>query len=290
MHNIYSVLGVSEDDVVIDLRYCIVYMLHEGSMDLSEAWVYDPIIDRFKSYTHQNVVHLNRIAVDHRDCLIFDLQLIDPNIAIQEIVDKVSEILWELLPWPKGLELEDRWREVRIFTVGTPASVEEDLAAYIEAVRRSKTEIRPAVVSEAQAIIDLHSDTVRRVNSADYSPEQIGRWIGKRRVEITESMIQQGQYWVCVDETGKLLGIGHLSEEEITGLYVHADYLREGIGSALLTRLEQELRSRGVLESQVDSTLTAAGFYRKMGYVEIGRKKVGDAMLEVICMRKMFPG
>lgn len=288
MHNIYSVLGVSEDNVVVNLRYCIVYMLHEGSMDLREAWVCDPIIDRFKSYTHQNAVHLNRIAVDHRDCLLFDLQLIDPNVAIQEIVDEVSEILGELLPWPKGLEIEDRWREVRIFTVGTPASVEEDLTAYIEAVRRAKTEIRQAVVSEAQAIIALHSDTVRRVNSADYSPEQIGRWIGKRRVEITESMIQQGQYWGCVDEMGKLLGVGNLSEHEIKGLYIHADYLREGIGSALLARMEQELRARGVLESQVDSTLTAAGFYRKMGYVEVGRKQVGDVMLEVICMRKMF--
>ena len=290
MHNIYSVLGVSEDDVVVNLRYGIVYLLHEGCMDLSETWVYDPIIDRFKSYTHQNAVHLNRIAVDHRDCLLFDLQLIDPNVAIQEVVDEVSEILGELLPWPKGLEREDRWREVRIFTVGAPASVEEDLAAYIEAVRRTKTEIRPAVVSEAQAIIDLHSNTVRRVNSADYSPEQIGRWIGRRRVEIAESMIQQGQYWVCVDETGKLLGFGNLSENEIKGLYIHADYLREGIGSALLARLEQELRARGMLESQVDSTVTAAGFYRKMGYVEIGRKQVGDAMLEVICMRKMFQG
>lgn len=290
MHNIYSVLGVSEDDVVVNLRYCIMYLLHEGCMDLSEAWVYNPIIDRFKSYTHQNAVQLNRIAVDHRDCLLFDLQLIDPNVAIQEVVDEVSEILCELLPWPKGLAIEDRWREVRIFTVGTPASVEEDLTAYIEVVRRTKTEIRPAVVSEAQAIIDLHSDTVRRVNSADYSPEQIGRWIGKRRVEITEAMIQQGQYWVCVDETGKLLGVGNLSENEIKGLYIHADYLCEGIGSALLARMEQELRARGMLESQIDSTVTAAGFYCKMGYVEIGRKKVGDAMLEVICMRKMFQG
>ncbi|MCG3769419.1 MAG: hypothetical protein JW384_00541 [Nitrosomonadaceae bacterium] len=178
MHNIYSVLGVSEDDVVVNLRYCIMYLLHEGCMDLSEAWVYNPIIDRFKSYTHQNAVQLNRIAVDHRDCLLFDLQLIDPNVAIQEVVDEVSEILCELLPWPKGLAIEDRWREVRIFTVGTPASVEEDLTAYIEVVRRTKTEIRPAVVSEAQAIIDLHSDTVRRVNSAVYSQEQIGLCFG----------------------------------------------------------------------------------------------------------------
>ena len=64
MQNIYTVLGVSEDDVVVDLRYCVIYILHEDILDLSEEWVHRPIIDRFRGYTRQGAVHLNRIAVD----------------------------------------------------------------------------------------------------------------------------------------------------------------------------------------------------------------------------------
>jgi hypothetical protein len=139
MHELYSILGVSEDDIDIDIRYCITYVLREGILDLSEAWVHRPIIERFRGYTHQNAVRLHRIAVDQDDCIVFHLQLVNPDIAIQEIVDEIHGALCELLPWPQALEIENLWYEVRIFTVGDPEAVEKDLAAYLEAVRRSKS-------------------------------------------------------------------------------------------------------------------------------------------------------
>jgi hypothetical protein len=59
-------------------------------------------------------------------------------VAIQEVVDDILDLLSERLPWPHALEGEHPWREVRIFTIGTPETAEKDLTAYIEAVRRSK--------------------------------------------------------------------------------------------------------------------------------------------------------
>ncbi len=140
MKELYSVLGVSEDDIVVNLRYCVIYALREGILALSEEWVHRPIIERFRDYTHQNAIRVNRIAVDHDDCIVFDLRLVDPDVAIQEIVNDISDVLCELLPWPHALEVEHPWREVRIFTIGDPASVEQELLAYIQAVRRSKLE------------------------------------------------------------------------------------------------------------------------------------------------------
>ena len=139
MHNIYSTLEISEDDVVVDLRFCVIYILHEDILDLSEEWIHHPIIDRFRSYTHQNAVHLNRIGVDRGDCIVFDLQLVNPEVPIQDIVDDIYDILCELLPWPQTLSVDSPWREVQILTVGTPESVEKDLMAYIEAVRLSRS-------------------------------------------------------------------------------------------------------------------------------------------------------
>ena len=138
MHDLYSILSVSADDIVIDIHYCIIYVLREGMLDLSEAWVHRPIIERFRGYTHQNAIRLNRIAVAHDDCLVFALQLVDPDVAIQEIVDDISDLLRELLPWPPTLEGEHPWREVRICTIGAPEAAEKEIRAYIEAVRRSK--------------------------------------------------------------------------------------------------------------------------------------------------------
>ena len=138
MHDLYSILGVSEDDVDVYIRYGITYILREGLLDLSEAWVHRPIIERFRGYTHQNAVRLQRIAVDRDDCIVFDLQLVNPDVAIQEIVDEIHAVLCELLPWPQALETDNPWREIRIFTIGDPEAAEKDLAAYLEAVRRSK--------------------------------------------------------------------------------------------------------------------------------------------------------
>jgi hypothetical protein len=138
MHDLYSISSVSADDIVIDIRYCIIYVLREGMLDLSEAWVHRPILEKFRGYTHQNAIRLNRIAVAHDDCLVFALQLVDPNVAIQEIVDDIRDLLRELLPWPPTLEVEHPWREVRICTIGAPEAAEKEIRAYIEAVRRSK--------------------------------------------------------------------------------------------------------------------------------------------------------
>ena len=46
MKDIYRILGVSEDDVDVNIRYCIIYVLHKGILDLSEAWVHQPVIER----------------------------------------------------------------------------------------------------------------------------------------------------------------------------------------------------------------------------------------------------
>jgi hypothetical protein len=140
MHDLYRILGVSEDDVDADIRYRITYILREGMLDLSEAWIHRPIIERFRGYTHQNAIRLQRIAIDRDDCIVFDLQLVNPDVAIQEIVDAIDAALGELLPWPRALERGNPWREIGIFTIGDPEAAERDLAAYLEAVRRSKPE------------------------------------------------------------------------------------------------------------------------------------------------------
>jgi len=140
MDDLYNILGVSEDDIVVDVRYCLLYILREDILDLREAWVQRAIMERFQGYTHQNALRLHRIAVAHDDCIVFDLQLVDPDVAIQEIADDISDVLSALLPWPHALEVASPWREVRILTIGAPEAAEQEITAYIEAVRRSQSD------------------------------------------------------------------------------------------------------------------------------------------------------
>ena len=140
MDDLSNSLGVSEDDIVVDVRYCLLYILRKENLDLREAWVQRAIMERFQGYTHQNAIRLHRIAVAHDDCLVFDLQLMNPDVAIQEIVDTISDELRDLLRWPHAPEVAHPWREIRILTLGAPESAEETIMAYIEAVRRSTSD------------------------------------------------------------------------------------------------------------------------------------------------------
>jgi hypothetical protein len=128
------------DDIVVDVRYGILYVLRKDILDLREDWVSRPIMERFQGYTHQNAIRLNRLAVAHDDCLVYDFHLVDPDVAIQQIVDDISDVLRECLPWPHAHAVEHPWREIRIVTLDAPASAEQEITAYIEAVRRSKSE------------------------------------------------------------------------------------------------------------------------------------------------------
>ena len=40
MDDLYNILGVPEDDIVVDVRYCILYILHKDILDLREEWVH----------------------------------------------------------------------------------------------------------------------------------------------------------------------------------------------------------------------------------------------------------
>ena len=78
-----------------------------------------------------------------------------------------------------------------------------------------------------------------------------------------------------------------MKECGITGLCVSADNQGQDVGSAILLQMETDAIVDGAKEMAIDSTLTAAPFYRRMGYSEIERKKApGRAQLDVVVMKK----
>jgi putative acetyltransferase len=54
-------------------------------------------------------------------------------------------------------------------------------------------------------------------------------------------------------------------------VYVAAEFGNHGVGSALLHELERLAKDRGCPVLQMDSSLTAAPFYLRHGYEELGR-------------------
>ena len=55
-------------------------------------------------------------------------------------------------------------------------------------------------------------------------------------------------------------------KKRITGIYVHPDFLRQGVGSRLLEKIIEDAREKGLEELHCESSVTAKGFYREYGF------------------------
>ncbi len=126
--------------------------------------------------------------------------------------------------------------------------------------------IRRATTDDAEAVFHLHARTVREVCGRDYRPDGIESWLAKQSVERYRERLQQGVVWVAVTDEGEVLGFAARDGGRIKTLYVSADHQGEGIGSALLQWLEDEAAQEGLREVSARSTVTAVGFYCRMGY------------------------
>lgn len=126
--------------------------------------------------------------------------------------------------------------------------------------------IRKANVDDAQAVFELHDRTVREVCGRDYTPDEVEAWLRKQSVATYRERIAEGDMYVAEAGDGRLLGFAARAGERIKTLYVAADHQGEGVGSALLGRLEADALAEGFREVSARSTVTAVGFYRRQGY------------------------
>lgn len=159
---------------------------------------------------------------------------------------------------------------------------------------RSRSTVRPAVVADAEAIIDLHFAAVHCTASTFYSPEVLDCWSGhpdEARYQQMREVITRGDELVLVAEDALgVVAFGSIVPRlrELRALYVHPDAGRRGIGSQVLTLLERLALEQGVSELYLDASINSEAFYERAGY-EVIRHSIHrlDTGQEMACV-KMF--
>ena len=100
-------------------------------------------------------------------------------------------------------------------------------------------EIRAYQPADLEEVYRLFYDTVHSVNRADYAPAQLDAWapVEMDRSRWADSLLSHTTWVAC--ESGCIIGFGDLAEGGyLDRLYVHKDFVRRGVASALLKRLE----------------------------------------------------
>ena len=131
--------------------------------------------------------------------------------------------------------------------------------------------IRLATTADIDEIAGLYKDTIDRINSRDYSKEQIEAWSSTynnapgwiRRIE------EQRFYVAILDD--KIVGFASIDTSGYLDLlYIHKDYQAIGIASKLLNCVEKAAKEMGFAEITVQSSITAKPFFLKKGFVITG--------------------
>lgn len=126
-------------------------------------------------------------------------------------------------------------------------------------IRRFKPE-------DAAETARLHRTTIRYINKRDYPAQQIAVWSGRTTAKRFKASIHKLARFVA-EENGKLVGFGDYNPKgELTGLYIHKDFLLRWIGTKLLQRMEQQAYKEGLRTFHLLSTITAKEFYLRHGY------------------------
>lgn len=149
-------------------------------------------------------------------------------------------------------------------------------------------QIRLARDEDYAAIARLHRQTIRQVNAKDYSPAQIRAWSARPSAKRLRKSAAEYKRWVAT-VNGKVVGYAdHDYEGNFAGLYMHKDYMGQGIGSRLLKTTEDSMKKMGFKTSKLTATITAKEFYKKQGYKVLAKSlhAMGDQLLEVYLMTK----
>jgi putative acetyltransferase len=125
--------------------------------------------------------------------------------------------------------------------------------------------IRDATADDVAAISALVQHTVRISNSHDYPASAVDLIVANFAPDKVGQRMAERDVFVC--HTGEhIVGTIALGGDRLRSLFVEPGLQQAGIGARLVAHLEAHARKVGVRELKLSSSLTARGFYERLGY------------------------
>ena len=132
-------------------------------------------------------------------------------------------------------------------------------------------ELRRYESSDCKEVTELFYNTVHIINAKDYTKEQLDVW-ATQEVDLEKwNQSLQGHYSVVAVDNEIIVGFGDIDKDGyLDRLYVHADYQRKGIATAICKQLEQAVEGK----ITTHASITAKPFFEKRGYRVVRKQEV----------------
>ena len=132
--------------------------------------------------------------------------------------------------------------------------------------------IRKFENSDAVKTHQMIAHTLRTVNINDYSKEFIEETIQRLSPEVLISRGESSHFNVLC-EGDKIIGCGAIAgfwgsetESILLTIFIHPDHQGKGYGRKLIEMLENDEYFKRANRVEIPASITAVGFYQKMGY------------------------
>lgn len=130
------------------------------------------------------------------------------------------------------------------------------------------TTIREATAADAAPISAVILAALWGSNAADYPPGVIEDTAPNFAPERLVDLMAMRRTWIAV-RGDAIVGTASLQGDGVRTVFVLPAAQAGGIGVSLMRQVETFARSRQIASLTVPSSITAVGFYRKLGYVAL---------------------
>lgn len=151
---------------------------------------------------------------------------------------------------------------------------------------------RKATLADIPELNEMYKATLRAINSADYTPEEIEDWAscGDNIPHLTD-LITNLYFLVALNENDQIIGFTSIQTDGyLHSMFVHKDYQRMGVASFLLAKAEEYATVNHIKTITSEVCITAKPFFERKGYqvVEEQKRKANKLYLTNYWMKKEF--
>lgn len=133
-------------------------------------------------------------------------------------------------------------------------------------------QVRRYMSTDCEQLEKLFYDTVHTVNAKDYTQEQLDAWATGSIDSQEWNRSFLSHFTVVAVENGIAVGFGDIdSFGFLHRLYVHKDYQRKGIATAVCDMLEINVDAEKIV---THSSVTAKPFFESRGYKAVKKQQV----------------